>query len=152
LTFFVYRIASWCQFHQHSTSSFCALGSQKRKKNWWFDCLFVLFGSSLVKAAHRTLMKLPSDHFCRSYSNIYISKKCDVFSSLSLSQTVMFCRKRKILNISLLLHTRTRIIPLFLIPSLSFYLSLSSSSFSPLSHSLYISFNHSLPSFSLSPF
>ena len=47
-----------CQFHQHSTSSFYARRSQKRKKDCQVKQFFVLSGSVCVKAAHRTLMKL----------------------------------------------------------------------------------------------
>jgi hypothetical protein len=51
---------TWGQFHQRSTSSFCMRRSWKRKKSWQLDCLFCSFSiCESIKAAHRTLMKLP---------------------------------------------------------------------------------------------
>jgi len=47
------------QFHQHSTSSFCSLRSQKHKKKTDnFSVFFALLGSGCVKVACRMLMKL----------------------------------------------------------------------------------------------
>jgi len=37
-------IETWCQFHQHSKSSFCKCRSRKRKKDWQLDCLFCPLG------------------------------------------------------------------------------------------------------------
>ena len=53
------EIDTWCQFHQCSTYNFCARGSRKCKKiQLSQQCLLTLLGSSSIKAAHRTLMKL----------------------------------------------------------------------------------------------
>ena len=41
------------QFHQHSTSSFYACRSQKRKKDRQLKLLFALLGSARVKAARK---------------------------------------------------------------------------------------------------
>ncbi len=46
-----------CQFHQHSTYSFCACRSRRRKKILMTN-FFTLSGSMSVKVVHRTLMKL----------------------------------------------------------------------------------------------
>jgi len=46
------------QFHQHSTYSFYARGAQKFKKDSQVISLFMLSGSTSVKAVRRTLMKL----------------------------------------------------------------------------------------------
>ncbi len=50
------------QFHQHSSSSFYAHRSQKRKKTDNLNAFFVLLGSSNVKATVRMLMKLTRGH------------------------------------------------------------------------------------------
>ena len=53
---------TWSQFHQHSTSSFYACRSQRRKKDSQVKLLFALLGSARVKAARRMLVKLtPED-------------------------------------------------------------------------------------------
>jgi len=46
-----------CQFHQHFTHSFCMHRSQKCKKDWQLDCIFVLLGSVPIKAANKMLVK-----------------------------------------------------------------------------------------------
>jgi len=48
--------------HHRSMISFCAHRSQKRLKDWQFDCLFVHLGYAGVKAARSTLMKLTPGH------------------------------------------------------------------------------------------
>ncbi len=56
---YVGKINPRCQFHQHSTSSFYACRSQKRKKiPMTLLYFFTLLGSTSVKAAHKTLVKL----------------------------------------------------------------------------------------------
>ncbi len=53
-----------CQFHQYFTSSFSAHRSQKHKKDWLLDCIFVLLGSVRTKAACKILVKsTPSVNF-----------------------------------------------------------------------------------------
>ena len=54
---------SWSQFHQHSTSSFYACKSRKRKKATQLTVFFALLVSARVKAAHRMLMKLTLGRF-----------------------------------------------------------------------------------------
>jgi hypothetical protein len=49
-------------FPQRITSSFFEQRSQKRKKHWWLDCLFVLLGSSSGQAARKTLGKTTDTH------------------------------------------------------------------------------------------
>jgi len=46
------------QIHQHSTYSFYARRSQKRKKDCYVFNLFTLSGSTSIKAARKTLVKL----------------------------------------------------------------------------------------------
>jgi len=45
------RFDIWCQFHQLSTSSFCARKSLKSKKTLTFDWILMLLGATRVKAA-----------------------------------------------------------------------------------------------------
>ncbi len=53
---------TWGQFHQHSTSSFCAYRSRKHTKTGKLSVYFTLLGSVWTKAACRMLMKLtPGD-------------------------------------------------------------------------------------------
>ena len=51
-------LSAWGQFHQHSTSSFYACRSQKRKKLLNLTVFLVLLGSARIKAACRMLVKL----------------------------------------------------------------------------------------------
>ena len=61
--FIFVKIVNWGQFYQHSTCSFYARRSQKRKKDCQVKQFFVLLGSSSVKAACRMLVKLTPDLF-----------------------------------------------------------------------------------------
>ena len=51
---------SWCQFHQHFTSSFNAQRSQKSKKTVKSSSFFVLLGSECVKAARKYVDEIDS--------------------------------------------------------------------------------------------
>jgi len=55
---YVGEIDTCSQFYQNFTTSFCWPRSQKSKKDWWLDCIFVLLGSTRVKAAKKMLVKL----------------------------------------------------------------------------------------------
>jgi len=55
---------TWGQFHQRSTSSFCAYRSRQHTKTVKLSIYFTLLGSACTNAACRTLMKLtPGDDF-----------------------------------------------------------------------------------------
>ncbi len=51
---------SWAQFHQHSTYSFYARGTQKRKKVSQVISLFTLLGSTSVKAERKYVGEIES--------------------------------------------------------------------------------------------
>ncbi len=46
-------MATWAEFHQHSTYSFHARGAQKRKKDSQVVSLFTHLGSTSVKAERK---------------------------------------------------------------------------------------------------
>ncbi len=82
------NIVTWCQFHQHFTQSFYACRSQKRQitlKTWLY--FFVHWESGLVKAAHKTMMKLTPGYNSWNVINVkewtfkslFIYKRCLLF-------------------------------------------------------------------------
>ncbi len=50
-------------FTDISWATFIHKDPKSAKRHWWFDCLYALLGSLLVKAAYKTLVKLiPVQH------------------------------------------------------------------------------------------
>jgi len=74
----------WGQFYHRFTSNICTCRSQKRKKDWWLDCLFALLGSVWVKKNFWKEDWFIS--FLQKRTNHNIGKKCaQIFVSYSKS-------------------------------------------------------------------
>jgi len=72
------KIVTMGQFHQHSTSSFCACRSRKHIKTVKFSVFFVISWSARAKAAPRTLLKL-SPYLSSNLSSAlqqFLSEEC----------------------------------------------------------------------------